>query len=233
VLPTGDQPDQMAEVDRAGHRHGGLRRPAAAHRDDHGLQTTAGRQPRGGSGDRGLARPFPGSDHRERRHAERRALLGWIEPEVGTDVRNALGEGHGHEFHPLAIAEDRLVGEIQDDVRRELGDRGPQGTHPFLGDDENGNAEVGRIVARAKLLGPAHEQRGHDLVAAHSRRLERGAGHGRVVLPVHEGERSHVGSPVGDGVDEMGASSVSRQEPGRTPSHRRGRRPVRRRPTPG
>ena len=97
---------------------------------------------------------------------KRRPLLGWVEPEVGTEVGNPGRQGDGDHLHPLAIAQHRLVGEVEDDLRRELGDRVPQGVHRLIGDDDDGHAEVGRIVAGGQLLGPTHEERGHDLVPA-------------------------------------------------------------------
>ena len=208
----GDQPDEVVEIDRAGHRHGGLRRPAAAHRDHHRLETAAGRQAGDGSGDRGLAGSLAGADDRERRHRQGWTVLGWVEPEVGADVGNAGREGDGDQLHPFPIAEHRLVGEVEDHLRREFGDRGQQRMHRLVGHDDDGYPEVGRIVTGGELLRPTHQERGHDLVAALPRHLQGGARDRRVVLTVHEGERSHVGLLAGTGMELGYAACRSRRE---------------------
>ena len=170
-----------------------LRRPAAAHRHDDRVEAAAGRQPGDAPGDRGLAGPLAGPDHRERRDRKGRSLLGRVEPEVGAHVRDARDQRDGRELHPFPVAEHRFVRQVQDDVGRQVGDGAPQATHPVVGDEAHGHAEVGEFGAGRQLLGPADEQRRDDLVPTLACRHQGGTRDRGVVLTVHEGERSHVG----------------------------------------
>ncbi len=97
------------------HHHDlGLCRPAPPHRNDH--DTTVGsEQAREMSGHRSLADALPGADDGDRGQVERRQL-GRIEAEVRADVRDAEGEHAACERKSCDRIEDRLVGEVDDDV---------------------------------------------------------------------------------------------------------------------
>ena len=78
-----------------------------------------------------------------------------------------------------ARADDGLVGEVDDDVHLDLGQR--------LGERvPQRDAVVGR--AAAELLGPAEHDRAHDLVAERAERLDDDV---RVVLAVDQRQGSH------------------------------------------
>ena len=97
-----------------------------------------------------------------------------VEPEVGADVREALRERVRREPEAPARADDGLVGEIDDHVHLDLGER--------LGERApQRDAVVGRAVA--ELLGPAEHDRAHDLVAERGERLDDDV---RVVLAVDQ-----------------------------------------------
>ena len=73
--------------------------------------------------DRGLAGALARADHGERRRVEGRAVDRRPQLEVGARVAHPAREGHGRELHALAVAEHRLVGEVEHDLGPPLVDR--------------------------------------------------------------------------------------------------------------
>ena len=152
-----------------------LGRPAAAHRHDDDV-VIAREQPRDVARDGGLAYALARPDHGQRREVERREPR-WIETEVRAHVRQPERERAAHEPQALARREHRLVGEVDDDVCRNGGERVDE-RHPV-------------ILAAAQLFRTPHEQRADELVRQGGKCV---AHHGRVVLPVDHGQRTrHVG----------------------------------------
>ena len=72
------------------------------------------------SGDRGLPDPFPRPDHRDGRQRKRRVARR-LEAEVSALVAQARGQHTAREQETLARPQDRLVGEVDDDLC--VGDR--------------------------------------------------------------------------------------------------------------
>ena len=93
-------------------------------------------------------------------------------PTYGTPAASALDAS----AKPLARAEHRLVGQVDDDVRPVLGDR-------LL---EAGDQRHAVVLAAAELLGAAGEHGGDELVGQLGERV---ADDRRVVLPVDHGDR--------------------------------------------
>ncbi len=129
------------------------------------------------TGDRRLPHAFPGSDHGERglRVAHERDR---IEPEVGSDVGHPRRERPRGEPEAAARADDRLVGEIDDDVGARLRESVVQHVpdrHSVVG-------------LPTELLAPAEHDRPDELVGKLG---EGGDDDLRVVLAVDEGKRSH------------------------------------------
>ena len=122
--------------------------------------------------DCGLADPLAGSDDCDRRQLERRED-GRVEPEIGALVGDAESEGAACEGHPRGRPQHRLVRQVDDDVRRVLGDRSLEGRRQRY-------AVVGVAV---ELLGTAGQDGRHDVVAELDERV---AHDRRVVLPVHD-----------------------------------------------
>ena len=151
VAPGARELEQRVEVRRDA-RDLGLGRPAAPHRDDDDLPV-ARIEPRGVSGDRRLADPLAGADDPDRRQRERRQL-GRVEAEVGADVRQPGREHAAREAEALPRAEHGLVGEIDDELRPVLRERGLE----IAG---NLDAVVGVV---AQLLGAADDVGGDEVV---------------------------------------------------------------------
>ena len=128
--------------------------------------------------DRGLPDSLAGTDDRDRRARERRAL-GRIEAEVRADVRNTQGEHATHEREALFRAEHRLVREIDDDVRVVAGDRRLDVRHE----------RHAVLLAAAQLLLAADEDRGREFVRQLRERVTDDRG---VVLAVDDRDRPHV-----------------------------------------
>ncbi len=129
------------------------------------------------TGDRGLADALAGPDHGERGqidgYGDRR-----LEAEVRPLVRHAEGERPARQRHALGRPEHRLVGEVDDDLRRDRLEslvEGLEERHPV-------------VLSSAKLLGPAQEHRSRDVVA---QARERDPDHIRIVLAVDESQRPH------------------------------------------
>jgi hypothetical protein len=122
-------------------------------------------------GDCRLADALAGADHRHRRQLER-VERRRVEAEVGADVRQAEREEARREREPQLRRQDRLVGEVDDDLRvaRMLDDR----------------HAVGRLAAQ--LLGAADEDHADELVRELVERLAHDI---RVVLAVDDGDRPH------------------------------------------
>ena len=101
----------------------GLRGSPSAHRHDDRFEPQGGRDPRRLARHGRLAGPLPRADDRDGRDGERRLLDRRVEPEVRAEVGHPLREGDRGDLHPLAVAEDRLVRQIEDRLRVELVDR--------------------------------------------------------------------------------------------------------------
>ncbi len=148
----------------------GLRRPAAAHRNnDHvPLAREQAREVRSdGRLPDALARPDD-CDRRQLERLEHRR----IEPEVGADVREAGRERARGPAHPLGRPEHRLVREIDHRLRV---------SEP---------ADQGDTVVRtgAQLFRPTHQDRSHPLVRQRPKCIPHD---GRVMLAVNEGNSAH------------------------------------------
>ena len=125
-----------------------------------------------------LAHALPRPDDGDRGRPERRALRR-VEAEVRSDVRHSLREHPAREREPLRRAEHGLVGEVDDDLRRMLGD-----CRLDVGDERNAV-----VLSPAQLLLAADENGRDELV----RQLRESVTHdGGVVLAVDDRERSHV-----------------------------------------
>ncbi len=167
-------------LDRRRHVHDDrLWRPAAAHGHDDDVPVLR-EQPCDVTGDRRLADPLAGSDHRERRPLE--GLEGHrLEAEVRTDVRCSSREGPARKPEALRSVEHRLVGQVDHDLRSRCLEPGVE-------------VVVERhsvVLAALDLLGAAEHDGGDDLVGKLG---ERGADDVRIVLAVDERERPR---PVG------------------------------------
>ena len=123
---------------------------------------------------RGLPDPLAEADHSERRRLDRLELRR-VEAKVGAHVRQPERERARRPEHALPRPEHRLVGEVDHEIRRNRVERL----------DERDAV----LVAAAKLLGPADEQRADEVVR---QRLERVPHDGCEVLAVDERERPHV-----------------------------------------
>ena len=183
----------------------GLGRPAAAHgHDEHAAvgaqaRVEAARQP---AAHRRLPHALAGADDAERRHrGDAREVL---RPHlgVGRHVARAFGERGAHEQEALAVADHRLVREVDERVGAGGARGGPDGVEDArdrsaarIDRVEARQAELGRELRRggfaaAQLLAAAGEQPADDVVAP-PQPCERGGDHGRVVLAVdhHDGAR--------------------------------------------
>ena len=129
------------------------------------------------AGDRGLPHALPGAYDRKRRERKRRQL-GRVETKVRAHIRQPEREHPARHPEAFSRPEHRLVGEVDDDLGLELGDRRFQLVHD----------RHAVVVTAAQLLGAAGEPDGHELVRQHSERI---AHHGRIVLPVGYGQRPH------------------------------------------
>ena len=116
--------------------------------------------------------PVPDDPDRGQRE---RLQHGWVEAEVGADVRQPGREHAAREVEALPRAEHGLVGEVDDERRPVLGERRVQ-----VVDDRD--AVVGAL---AQLLGAADDVGGDEVVRElRERRLH----DRRVVLSVDQGE---------------------------------------------
>ena len=120
---------------------------------------------------RGLADALARPDHRERRALDR-VQLRRVEPEIGADVRNAVGEKPAREKEPRARVEHRLVGEVDGDLRVA---RFGHERNPVIGH-------------AAQLLGAADQHDADELVR---QLLERRSHDVRIVLPVDDRDSLH------------------------------------------
>ena len=109
---------------------------------------------------------------------ENGASGGGLEAEVGAGVRQPEREHAAGDPEALARPEHRLVGEVDHELRLELGDRALQRVHH----------RHAVVLAAAQLLRPARQPEPDHLVR---QRGERVAHHGRVVLAVADGESAH------------------------------------------
>ena len=147
---------------------------AAAPHGDHDDVAVLGEEPCDVAGDRGLPHPLAAADHGERGKLERREGHG-LEAEVGADVRRARRERAAREAHPVAGGDDRLVGEVEDDL-------GVRGLEPLL---ERLVQRHAVVLIASQLLSPPERDGADDLV----RKLrERGDHDLGVVLAVDQGE---------------------------------------------
>ena len=153
-----------------------LGRPAAAHRHDDDVAVER-EQPGHVAGDGGLADALAGADDRQRRPRKRRERRR-VEAKVGTDVRQPEREHAAGDPEALARAEHRLVGQVDHDLRLELGDRALERVHH----------RDAVVLAAAQLLAAAGQPERDHLVR---QRRQRVAHHGRVVLAVADGQRAH------------------------------------------
>ncbi len=162
--------------------------PAPSHRDDDDAVALP-QQPGHVSADGRLADPLPRSDHGDRRHPGRRSRRR-PELEIGAVIGEPGSERVADEPEALALAQHRLVGEVDDPARGVLAGRGQHAG----GGIAPGVLERDAVVRHsAQLLGTTEEQGRDDLVVP-PRDGERRPHHRRVVLTVHErdGPRGHV-----------------------------------------
>ena len=129
-------------------------------------------------GHSGLADALARPDHRDGGQLERLEPRR-IEPEIGTDVGDAVGQDATREREALDGPEHRLVGEIDD----ELGSIALQGGRNVL------RQRDAIALAPAKLLRSSDEDRRHELVGKLGERI---ADDRRIVLAVDDGQRPHV-----------------------------------------
>ena len=155
----------------------GLGRPPATHRD-HDHVAVARQQPRHVAGNRGLPDALARPDHGQGRDRVRREL-GRVEAEVGAHVREAQREHAARDPEALSRPEDRLVREVDHDLRLVRGDPGL----------ELGDARHPVVLPAQELLGPARQPDRGDVVRKRGQRVSY---HGRVVLPVDDDQRPHV-----------------------------------------
>ena len=120
---------------------------------------------------RRLPHALPRADDGDRREVER--LEGRrFETKVCSDIREPLGESSRCPAQPLGRSEDRLVGEIDHDLRS----------------GEIVDEWDAVIQIAAQLLGAAHEDGADPFVREGAQRI---AHHRRIVLPVDERDRFH------------------------------------------
>ena len=187
-------------LDRRGHgddlRRG---RAAAAHRHDDDVPIAC-EQAREMPGDGGLADPLARSGDRDRRDRDR-GSLGWVEAEVGADVRNGEREHPAHEGEPLGRAEHGLVGQVDDDVGRVPRDCG-------LDVRKERDAVV---LPAAQLLLPADEDSCDELVGQLRERVADDRG---VMLAVDDRDRPHVRAVTSSSIEPVNFaySSVSSEK---------------------
>ena len=128
------------------------------------------------TGDGRLPDPLARPDDPDRRQVEG-LEHGNVEAEVGADVRDAVGEGKTREPKALARAEHGLVGEVDDRLRLELGDRRLEVVHEW----------DAVVLSADQLLGSADEERPGEVVG----QLDEGVAHDRgIVLTVDQGDRA-------------------------------------------
>ena len=162
----------------------GLLGAAPAHRDQHQPVALA-QEPGQMAAHRGLPDPLGGADNRDRRHA-RGDLRRRPELEIGPAIREPGRERAADQAEAVALAQHRLVGEVDHALGRVLGRRR----------DHAGGGIRARVLERhavvrlpAQLLGAAQEQRGDDMIVA-ARGGDRRAHDRRVVLAVDQHERA-------------------------------------------
>ena len=127
---------------------------------------------------RGLPDPLAGTGDGDRRERER-LEGGRVEAEVGPDVRQAGGEHAARQGKALDRAEHGLVGEVDDDVRREARER-----RLYVLDERHAV-----LLPAAQLLRTADEDGRDDVVRKLGQRVP---DDGRIVLAVDDRERPHV-----------------------------------------
>ena len=133
-----------------------------------------------------LADALAGADHGDGRRPDRLEARR-LEPEVGPLVRHAERQRARREPESCRRPEHRLVGEIEHDVGRVLGDR-------LL---ERRRERHAVLLAAAQLLGAADEDARNDLVG----QLHEGIpDHGGVVLPVDHGDGPHERDVTSDSI---------------------------------
>ena len=163
----------------------GLRRPATPHRDDDD-PPLAGEHAGDVTRDRRLADALAGPDHGHGRRPDRLEPRR-LEPEVGSLVGHAERERARGEPEAGGRPEHRLVGEVEDDVGRVVGDR-------LL---ERHRERDAVLLAAAQLLRPADEHARDDLVGQLDESVP---DHGGVVLPVDHGDRPHERDVTSDSI---------------------------------
>jgi hypothetical protein len=173
-MPPGAREHEQLLHGRADLGDEGLRRPAAAHRDDDDVAVV--REQPGQVPDHGcLPHPLAGPDHADRRQ-RKRLQHGRFEPEVSARVRDPAREHAAGEPEPLPRPQHRLVGEVEHELRPELRERLVQIFHD--------RHAVVRAVTQ--LLRPADYERAHEVVRKPSQRVPHDR---RIVLAVDECER--------------------------------------------
>ena len=110
-----------------------------------------------------------------------------VEPEVGALVRHAERERARARAEARRRPEHGLVGEVENDVGRVLGDRRL----------ERGRERHAVLLAAAQLLGAADEHAGNDLVGQLDESIP---DHGGVVLPVDHGDGPHERDVTSDSI---------------------------------
>ena len=155
----------------------GFCRPAPPHRDDHD-PTLGSKKTRQVARDRRLADALPRSDDGDRRELER-PTCGRVETKVGTDVRHAACEHATGEGEARDRPEHGLVGEVDDDVRGVLCDRGLD-----IADERHAV-----LLSPTQLLLATNEHRRDEVVGKLGERITNDRG---VMLAVDDGESSQV-----------------------------------------
>jgi hypothetical protein len=165
---------------------------AATHRHDDGRQSMLAQPARQIRRHRGLPDALAGAEHGDRRAMRHALVARRPEFEIGAAVGGTRGQRRSRIREALRVAGDRLVGEIDDDLRPVLAQAAldaPQ-QHRLVDD---GDAELGERVGGFQLLGPAQEHRRDELQAVvASQHVEGVADHGRIVLAVDESQSPHA-----------------------------------------
>ena len=162
----------------------GLLGAATAHRDQHQPVARA-QEPRQMAADRGLADPLAGADDGDGGHAGG-GLRRRPELEVGPAIGEPGRERAADQPEAAALAQHRLVGQVDHPLGRVLGRRRDHGRGGIRARVLERHAVV-RLPAQ--LLGAAQEQGGDDVVVP-VRRDDRRAHDRRIVLAVDQHDRA-------------------------------------------
>ena len=214
MLPGPHQLDEPFEVDRSCLGHLRFGRASPPHGHDHGIEPTASGEPCHLAADRGLAGALAGSDDREGGDRRRRCLRRRVESEIGPGVGHAHRQRHRRQRHALAVAQHRLVGQVEHQRGVPGLDRVPEPGRAVVAGRERRDAELGQRP-RLDLLDAADEHGADDVVSALDRGRDGPAGDRRIVLAVDEHHGSHRRRLLSSGAGgNVGCGSATRR-PGR------------------